>query len=161
MKLFLDQKMERATNLVISTNTMDLKNIFKRKKITTVTKKAKESVDRSKVKVAKKEKPRVIKKQKKTSESIIYRVLKSPHITEKASDLAEKNQYVFKVYPATNKIEIKRAIEQLYSVDVLKVRVIKVPRKQRRVGRTIGWRKGYKKAIVKIREGQKIEVVPR
>ncbi len=161
MKLFLDQKMEGATNLVISTNTMDLKNIFKRKKITTVTKKAKESVDRSKVKVAKKEKPRVIKKQKKTSESIIYRVLKSPHITEKASDLAEKNQYVFKVYPATNKIEIKRAIEQLYSVDVLKVRVIKVPRKQRRVGRTIGWRKGYKKAIVKIREGQKIEVVPR
>lgn len=153
--------MEGAINLVISTNTMDLKNIFKKKKAPTVTKKAKESVDRSKVKVAKKEKPRVIKKQKKTSERIVYRVLKSPHITEKASDLAEKNQYVFKVYPATNKIEIKKAVEQLYDVDVLKVRVIKVPRKQRRVGRTLGWRKGYKKAIVKIREGQKIEVVPR
>lgn len=140
---------------------MDLRNIFKRKKTPKVTKEVKESVDRSGVKVAKKEKPRVIKKQKKISERIVYRVLKAPHITEKASELAEKNQYVFKVYPATNKIEIKKAIEQLYSVDVLTVRVIKVPRKQRRVGRTVGWRKGYKKAIVKIREGQKIEVVPR
>ena len=140
---------------------MDLRNIFKRKKASPAKKEVKKSVDRSKVKVAKKEKTRVIKKKKKVSERIAYRVLKAPHITEKASGLAEKNQYVFKVYPATNKIEIKKAIEQLYSVDVLRVRVIKVPRKQRRVGKTVGWRKGYKKAIVKIGEGQKIEVVPR
>ena len=88
-------------------------------------------------------------------------VLKSPQITEKATKLAEGNQYVFKVYPKTTKPEIKRAIEEVYGVDVLKVRIIKVPRKRRRLGRKVGWRKGYKKAIVKIKEGQKIEILPR
>ena len=88
-------------------------------------------------------------------------ILRSPHITEKATDLVKKNQYVFKVVPKTNKTEIKRAIENLYGVDVLNVRVLNIPKKQRRLGRQTGWRKGYKKAIVKIKEGQKIEVLPR
>jgi large subunit ribosomal protein L23 len=88
-------------------------------------------------------------------------VLKSPQITEKATFLADKNQYIFKVYPAATKQEIKKAVEEIYGVDVLKVRTIKVPRKQRRLARSVGWRKGYKKAIVKIKEGQKIEILPR
>lgn len=90
-----------------------------------------------------------------------WRILKEPHITEKATDLAEKNQYIFKVYPSANKTEIKKAIEGLYGVDVLGVRLIRVKPKRRRLGRIEGWRKGYKKAMVKIREGQKIEVLPR
>jgi large subunit ribosomal protein L23 len=88
-------------------------------------------------------------------------VLKSPQITEKATFLAERNQYVFKVHPKATKPEIKKAIEEVYGVDVLEVRTVKVPRKRRRIGRTFGWRKGYKKAIVKIKEGQKIEILPR
>lgn len=88
-------------------------------------------------------------------------ILKKPHITEKATDLAQENQYVFEVYPGANKIEIKKAIEKLYKVNVLDVRIIKVPPKKRRMRRTPGWKKGYKKAIVKIKEGQKIEVLPR
>ncbi len=88
-------------------------------------------------------------------------ILKTPHITEKSTDLVGKNQYVFKVWPKANKIEIKKAIEDLYGVDVLDVKIIKVPPKRRRLGRISGWRKGYKKAIVKIKEGQKIEVLPR
>jgi len=98
-------------------------------------------------------------KKKETEE--IYRAINIPHITEKATDLTEKNQYVFKVYPKTNKIEIKTAIEDLYNVDVLSVRIIKVRPKRRRLGRISGWRAGYKKAIVKIKAGQKIEVMPR
>ena len=82
-------------------------------------------------------------------------------MTEKATELAKKNQYVFKVWPRANKVEIKKAIEDIYGVDVVSVKIIKVPRKRRRLGRISGWRKGYKKAIVKIKEGQKIEVLPR
>ena len=90
-----------------------------------------------------------------------YRILKTPHVTEKATDLVKKNQYVFKVYSRANKVEIKKAIEDLYGVDVLGVKVINLPPKRRRLGKIMGWRKGYKKAIVKIKEGQKIEVLPR
>lgn len=90
-----------------------------------------------------------------------WRALKTPQVTEKATGLVGQNQYVFKVWPRANKVETKKAIEDLYGVDVISVKIIKVPRKRRRLGRISGWRKGYKKAIVKIKEGQKIEVLPR
>jgi len=90
-----------------------------------------------------------------------FKILIEPHITEKTTDLEKKNQYVFKVFPKANKTEIKKAIEDLYKVEVLDVKIINVPKKRRRLGRISGWKKGYKKAIVKIKEGQKIEVLPR
>ncbi len=98
-------------------------------------------------------------KAKKIGEA--WRVLKTPQVTEKATGLVGQNQYVFKVWPRANKVETKKAIEDLYGVDVISVKIIKVPRKRRRLGRISGWRKGYKKAIVRIKEGQKIEVLPR
>ncbi|OGZ19504.1 MAG: 50S ribosomal protein L23 [Candidatus Nealsonbacteria bacterium RIFCSPLOWO2_12_FULL_39_31] len=88
-------------------------------------------------------------------------VLDFPHVTEKSTEAEKQNKYVFRVLPKSNKYEIKRAIEELYGVDVLGVRVVNVPKKKRRVGRSIGWRKGYKKAIVKLGAGQKIEIMPR
>ena len=94
-------------------------------------------------------------------QSDAYRILKEPHITEKATDLGKKDKYVFKVYSGANKIEIKKAIEDLYGVDVLRVNIIQIHPKTRRLGRTRGQRKGYKKAIIKIRKGQKIELLPR
>jgi large subunit ribosomal protein L23 len=93
------------------------------------------------------------------SGTFFYEAVKQPHISEKASYLAEKNQYTFKVSPNHNKKEIKNAVEGLYGVDVLSVKVIKIPAKKRRIGKTQGFRKGYKKAIVKIREDQKIEIL--
>lgn len=92
---------------------------------------------------------------------VAYYVLASPHVTEKATGLEKENKYIFKVLPKTNKIEIKKAIEDLYGVDVIGVKVINIPRRQRRIGKQRGWRKGYKKAIVKIKTGQKIEILPR
>ena len=89
------------------------------------------------------------------------KILISPQITEKATALVQKNQYVFKVFPKANKTEIKKAIEDLYKVEVSDVKIINVPKKRRRLGRISGWKKGYKKVIVKIKEGQKIEVLPR
>lgn len=90
-----------------------------------------------------------------------YKVLKVPHISEKATDLVEKNQYIFNVAQTANKQEIRQAIKEIYGVDVVWVNVINIPRRKRRVGKTMGWKQGYRKAIVKIKEGQKIELLPR
>lgn len=106
------------------------------------------------------QKPSVTKKRSDIS-GIAYKVLRRPHITEKATDLAGQNQYIFEVFRGVNKIEVKKAIEDVYGVDVMGVKIVNIPKKKRRLGKTEGWRQGYKKAIVKIKEGQKIEVLPR
>jgi|AntAceMinimDraft_16_1070373.scaffolds.fasta_scaffold00683_12 large subunit ribosomal protein L23 len=109
-----------------------------------------------------KEKPAKIAKPKKIVKShVAWKVLQRPHITEKATELTEENQYMFRVFSRSNKIEIKQAVEDVYGVNVEKVRIINVPPKKRRLGKTQGWRKGYKKAIVKIKKGQEIEILPR
>jgi large subunit ribosomal protein L23 len=128
-------------------------------------KKKEEKVEAPKVekKIIKKVEPKEEKKEVKlkSTKGFSFMVLKSPHVTEKASDLSTKNQYVFKVWPRANKIEIKKAIHQLYGVDAVKVQIINIHSKERRVGRTIGKKKGYKKAIVSLKKGQKIEILPR
>jgi len=133
-------------------------------------KKKKEKIKKEKIKgevrpeVEEKKPPEEVLTKVKVKEKrpdLAYQVLETPHITEKVTDLTKKNQYIFKVFPEANKVEIKKAVENLYGVDVVSVKIIKVPRRQRRLGRISGWRKGYKKAIVKIKEGQKIEVLPR
>jgi large subunit ribosomal protein L23 len=88
-----------------------------------------------------------------------YEAIKQPHISEKASFLSEKDQYIFEVSPNYNKTEIRKSVEGIYGVDVLSVNVVKIPAKKRRLGKTEGFRKAYKKAIVKIKEGQKIEIL--
>ena len=105
------------------------------------------------------EQSRTIKKEVKFGGA--FRVLKSPHVTEKATDLTASNQYVFKIYPRANKADVKKAIEKVFGVDVTGVKVINIPKKKRRLGKIKGFKEGYKKAIVKIKEGQKIEVLSR
>ncbi len=78
--------------------------------------------------------------------------------TEKAQRLLEKNQYVFKVHKDANKIQIKEAIEKIFNVKVKKVRVIKVPPKIRTFRGKTGKKPGYKKAIVTLEKGEKIEI---
>ncbi len=87
-----------------------------------------------------------------------YDIVKDPHISEKGTILAESDKYVFKVYDRANKLEIKKAIEGIYRVDVMAVNIITIPHKKRRLGKTEGFKKGYKKALVTIKKGQKIEV---
>ncbi|MBU0476554.1 50S ribosomal protein L23 [Patescibacteria group bacterium] len=132
-----------------------------------VEKKAKKKPDLSidgpkKRKTEKKAEIKVESKKTKARISLrAWRVLKEPHITEKATNLEKENKYIFKVWPRINKIEVKKAIEDLYGVDVASIRIIRIPRKKRRLGKTSGWRKEYRKAIVKVKEGQKIELLPR
>lgn len=83
-----------------------------------------------------------------------------PHITEKATDLAKKNQYVFVVQPGANKKDIASSVEKRYRVNVEGVRMVNVHAKKVRLGKTKGMKKGYKKAMVEIQEGQKIEILP-
>lgn len=102
-----------------------------------------------------------ILKPKKRNYSASHEVLHSPHITEKATDATDSNKYIFKVGVKANKIEVKKAVESTYGVNVTAVNVINIHRKKRRVGRNIGWAKGYKKAIVSVKKGEKIEIMPR
>lgn len=95
---------------------------------------------------------------KKDVKGFSYEVLKEPHVSEKSTNLSQENKYVFKIYNNTNNPEIKKAVEGIYGVDVLNVNIIKIPKKKRRIGRTEGFRKGYRKAVVTIKEGQKIEI---
>ena len=137
---------------------MVIGKILKRKK-----EKVKEE-SKKKKEPEKKETKQTKKEQKVSLEKkggLAWRILKEPHITEKATFLAQENQYVFKVFPDANKTETKKAIEELYGVEVESVRIINVPKKRRRLGRIEGWRKGYKKAVVKLKPGQKIEIIPR
>jgi large subunit ribosomal protein L23 len=88
------------------------------------------------------------------------RVLEHAHVTEKASKLADINQYVFNVVKGANKNEVARAIENYYGVKVVGVNVINIPGKRRRRGRGIVNESGYRKAIVSVMKGQTIEVLP-
>lgn len=91
-----------------------------------------------------------------------YRIIRKPHITEKATFLAGQNKYIFKVSSEANKVEVKKIIEALYGVKVEKVNLIHMAPKKRRLGRTEGWRhglkKGFKKAIATLAKGEKIEL---
>jgi len=85
-------------------------------------------------------------------------VIKYPIITDKATRLLENNQYTFIVARSSDKITIKSAIEYLFDVKVTKVNTCRLPRKQKRVGKYIGWKPQYKKAIVTLSEGDVINL---
>lgn len=86
-------------------------------------------------------------------------VLRKPRITEKAANLAEENFYVFELEPTANKIEVKKAIKEYFKVDVEKVTIINLPRKKVQKGKIVGYKNGCKKAIVKVKKGQKIDII--
>ena len=88
----------------------------------------------------------------------IYQVIKEPHITEKANlQKSDANQVSFKVHRRANKVEIREAVETLLKAKVLEVRTMNVRGKKRRVGRTVGRRPHWKKAIVRLAPGENIE----
>jgi large subunit ribosomal protein L23 len=85
-------------------------------------------------------------------------IVRAPLISEKGTQLTEAaNQVLFKVRPDANKIEVKQAIESLFKVKVVQVRMARYLGKMRRVGRSMGRRSDWKKAYVTLREGDKID----
>ncbi len=88
-----------------------------------------------------------------------YDVLIRPLVTEKAVNLAQQqNKYTFYVDKRANKIEIKKAVEDLFKVKVLSVNTINVKGKKKRVGRYEGRTPDHKKAIVTLKPGDKIDI---
>jgi large subunit ribosomal protein L23 len=88
----------------------------------------------------------------------LFKVLLGPHITEKASMSAgAATQVVFKVATDATKLEVKKAVEQLFEVQVDGVRVVNVKGKARRTRTGIGTRSDWKKAYVRLAEGQDID----
>lgn len=85
-------------------------------------------------------------------------LLRRPVITEKSTMLGDQRQYVFEVAREANKIEIKRAIEEVFKVDVAAVNVLRVHGKMRRMGRSRGMTPPWKKAIVTLKQGHSIEL---
>lgn len=91
----------------------------------------------------------------------LFDIIETASLTEKASILSEKhNKYVFRVSPKANKIEIKRAVEQLFNKKVVAVNTCNYAGKKKRERRAdFGRKADWKKAIVTLKEGDKIELV--
>ena len=80
-----------------------------------------------------------------------------PLITEKSTALMAEGKYVFEVAKAANKIESAKAVSTIFNVKVVNVNTVNVEGKKKRMGRFVGKRSDYKKAIVKLAEGNTIE----
>jgi len=88
-----------------------------------------------------------------------YNILKRPVVTEKSYNATgAANQYTFRVARDASKQQVKQAVEAIFAVNVEKVRVINVPGKARRRGLHSGMRAGYRKAIVRLAEGQTLDL---
>ena len=86
-------------------------------------------------------------------------IIKAPVITEKSTRLSqEENKYVFKVDSKANKNQIKEAIETIFKVKVVEISTLNAKTKKKRVGRYTGLTNRYKKAVVKLADGQSIEL---
>jgi large subunit ribosomal protein L23 len=96
---------------------------------------------------------------KKATPAQQFFTLKSPVVSEKSVNGNATGKYTFIVNDTVNKVQIKQAVESRYGVKVSGVRVITIPGKKVMVRRREGWRPGFKKAIVSLPQGQRIEQI--
>lgn len=95
-----------------------------------------------------------------SGKSRLMNILLSPHVSEKGARLQEQsNQVVFRVRPDADKDEIRRAVELMFEVKVADVQVANVKGKSKRFGQTTGRRSDWKKAYVRLAEGQSINLI--
>ncbi len=162
----LDSFKKKKIRKEVKEDKKEVKEVKEGKKETVVEKVKKVTKEMKKVEEVKSVKKRgknILGKKKKVDKEDIpaeyYSVLRSPHLTERANDLMKENKYVFKIDFGANKIQVRKAIENLYGVSVAKVNVINIPRKRIRYGQGFGFKTGYRKAIVSLKEGERIELV--
>lgn len=87
-------------------------------------------------------------------------LLKNPLITEKGTQISSLGKYLFLVDKKATKPEIKKIIKAVYKVDITQVNIVNVKPKKRRLGASVGVKSGYKKAIVTLKAGQKLDILP-
>jgi large subunit ribosomal protein L23 len=85
-------------------------------------------------------------------------VLISPVVSEKSYHQITENRYTFKVHKDAHKTQVRHAVEELFDVKVTRVNIVKMPAKPKRRGMIKGTRPGWKKAIVEVRAGDKIDI---
>lgn len=143
------------------------RKLFKREKKERVTKEIEKIEKKEKKEVIQPEKERAKKIEKKEEVKVLKvrpgaefagKILLRPLITEKSALLGSQEKYSFEVAPQANKVEVARAIYDLYGEKPLSVNIIRVRGKQIRYGRTRGRRKNWKKAIITFKPGVKLEV---
>lgn len=88
----------------------------------------------------------------------IDNIILKPIVTEKSAVFENTGKYIFKVYPGTNKIEVKKAVEKIFGTKVLSVNILNTRLKIKKRGKTSGTVSGYKKAIVTLKKGEKIKI---
>lgn len=88
---------------------------------------------------------------------VSHDIIVRPIITEKTNKLMSMNKYTFEVLPDANKIDIRHAIEEVFKVKVADVHTINIHSKPKRLGRYLGRTRSWKKAIVTLRQGERIE----
>lgn len=89
----------------------------------------------------------------------LLKVLEGPHISEKAALLNQQNQYVFRVSRDATKLEVRKAVEKLFEVEVEKVQLLNTPGKSKGFRMIAGRRPGWKKAYVRLAEGQSLDLM--
>jgi large subunit ribosomal protein L23 len=85
-------------------------------------------------------------------------VLIAPVVSEKSYSLIEENKYSFRVHEKAHKTQVRQAVQELFNVHVEGVNIVKVQPKPKRRGMTRGKKPGWKKAIVQLRAGERIEI---
>jgi len=88
----------------------------------------------------------------------MYHIIRRALITEKSTVAKDENKYVFEVDRRANKIEVAKAVERLFKVKVLDVHVMNVTGKKKRVGKIMGEKSSWKKAVVTLAPGSRIEI---
>lgn len=86
----------------------------------------------------------------------LHDIIRRPLITEKATELQEQDKYVFEIARSANKVQVKSAVEKVFSVHVVAVNVVTVPGKMRRSGRRMAPTSAWKKAVVQLKPGERI-----
>ncbi len=87
-------------------------------------------------------------------------LIKNPIVTEKSTHGAADGKYIFLVDGSATKNEIQKAVTEAYKVKVDRVHVVNTRPKARRLGRSVGVRPGYRKAIVTLAKGEKLDILP-
>lgn len=95
----------------------------------------------------------------KTQAKLAQDIILKPLVSEKSYGLIKHNKYTFAVHPKAKKIEIRKAVEEIFKVNVTAVNTLSVKGKPKKQGRTSGRRSNWKKAVVTLKEGDKIEIL--
>jgi len=91
-----------------------------------------------------------------------FNVLKKPILTEKATDLRDRHNHIaFEIDPRANKRMVAEAIEKIFNVKVTGVRIMNTPGKPKKIGKFSGIRAGFKKALISLKDGDKVDIFER